>query len=271
MFKVGEKSESMAADRGRSRDKIQIREASLSKQSIIVQRTLFCGIDVSAVSLAVAVQQENQFIEERDFPNNAGGHRLLIAWLRRRNAIVRVTLEATGIYSLDLSVALAATDGIELAVLNPKVANRFAQTLRRSKTDAADAQVLAEYRRRMPFTAWCAPNQNELQIRTICRHVESLTATYTRSEQTLCCSRIDLYTPLRGSRPEARFSCRRAAHPQTAPRSYGVGPKQRQHSAEIRPIWSDPVNGRELWGCFCRCRCFSRTGRAAVGSGLSDD
>ena len=28
---------------------------------------------------------------------------------------------------------------IEVAVLNPKVANRFAQTIRRSKTDAADA------------------------------------------------------------------------------------------------------------------------------------
>jgi transposase len=38
--------------------------------------------------------------------------------------------------------------------LNPKVANRFAQTIRRSKTDAADAEVLAEYARRMPFTAF---------------------------------------------------------------------------------------------------------------------
>jgi transposase len=95
---------------------------------------------------------------------------------------VRVTLEATGIYSLDLSIALHAAEGIELAVLNPKVANRFAQKLRRSKTDAADAQVLAEYGRRMPFTAWCPPNQNELQIRTICRHIESLTVQHTRDQ-----------------------------------------------------------------------------------------
>ncbi len=54
-----------------------------------------------------------------------------------------------------------------MAVLNPNLANRFGQTLRRSKTDAADAMllhpsaedlslgtpVLAEYSLRMPFTA----------------------------------------------------------------------------------------------------------------------
>jgi hypothetical protein len=74
-------------------------------------RKLFCGIEVSAVSLAVAVQQEDQLIEERCFPSNASGHRLLIAWLRKQRATVRATLEATGIYSLDLSMALVATDG----------------------------------------------------------------------------------------------------------------------------------------------------------------
>ena len=42
-----------------------------------------------------------------------------------------MSLEATGIYSLDLAVALDAADGIEVAVLNPKVVHRFAQTLRR--------------------------------------------------------------------------------------------------------------------------------------------
>jgi transposase len=154
----------------------------LRKQSIFVQGMLFCGIDVSAASLAVAVQQEDQFIEERVFPNNAKGHGRLVAWLLKRKATVRVTLEATGIYSLDLSMVLEATEGVELAVLNPKVANRFAQTLRRSKTDTADAQVLAEYSRRMPFTAWRAPNKKELQIRTISRHIENLTVQHTRDQ-----------------------------------------------------------------------------------------
>jgi hypothetical protein len=60
----------------------------------------------------------------------------------KRKAVVRVSLEATGIYSLDLALALDSAPGIALAVLNPKMVNRLAQTLRRSKTDAADAVVL---------------------------------------------------------------------------------------------------------------------------------
>lgn len=72
-------------------------------------------------------------------------------------------------------MALNVADGIELAVLNPKSSNRFAQTIRRSKTDAADAEVLAEYSHRMPFTAWCAPDPRGLRLRTISRYIDSLT------------------------------------------------------------------------------------------------
>lgn len=128
----------------------------MSKRSILVQETIYCGIDVSAKSLTVAIQQVHQPVEQRSFLNTSVGHKALIAWLRKAKSPVRVSLEATGIYSLDLAFALDAAEGIEVAVLNPKVANRFAQTIRRSKTDAADAEVLAEYAHRMPFTAWVA-------------------------------------------------------------------------------------------------------------------
>jgi len=130
----------------------------MSKRSIQIQETTYCGIDVSAKNLIVVTQSVGQPIEQKSFSNNPKGHRALIAWLRKANSPVRVSLEATGIYSLDLAFALDAAEGIEVAVLNPKVANRFAQVIRRSKTDAADAEVLAEYTHRMPFTAWVAPS-----------------------------------------------------------------------------------------------------------------
>jgi hypothetical protein len=38
------------------------------------------------------------------------------------NLPVRVSLEATGVYSLDPAVALDRVDGIEVAELNPKIA-----------------------------------------------------------------------------------------------------------------------------------------------------
>jgi hypothetical protein len=69
----------------------------------------------------VATQRVGQPVEQRSFPNDPNGHRALIVWLRKAKALVRVSLEATGIYSLDLAFALDAAEGIEVAVLNPKV------------------------------------------------------------------------------------------------------------------------------------------------------
>ena len=94
-------------------------------------------------------------------------------------------LEATGVYSLDIALALHAASGIEVAVLNPKLVNRFAATLCRSKTDPADAQVLAEYASRMPFQSWHAPRAAALELRTITRHMASLTQQHTRQSNRL--------------------------------------------------------------------------------------
>jgi transposase len=160
-----------------------------------LQPPVFCGIDVSATTLAVAVGQQDQQYEERIFDNTAGGHRALIAWLRNGNALVRVSLEATGIYSLDLALALDGAEGIEVAVLNPKLIHRFAQTLRRSKTDSADAQVLAEYSRRMPFAPWCAPGLTGLQLRTISRHIQGLVVEHTRHNNRLHAAEKSASTP----------------------------------------------------------------------------
>jgi transposase len=122
----------------------------------------------------VALIGSDGSLERREFCNSASGHKALLGWLGKLNTKVRVSLEATGIYSLDLALALDREAHIELAVLNPKMVNRFAQTLRRSKTDAADAQVLAEYSQRMPFTRWQRPGVNHLRLRTMGRYIESL-------------------------------------------------------------------------------------------------
>jgi transposase len=159
-----------------------------------VEATVFCGIDVSAATLAVAVIELDAGIEQRQFSNRGSGHKALIGWLQRKTR-VRVSLEATGIYSLDLALALDAAAGIELAVLNPKMVNRFAQTLRRSKTDAADAMVLAEYSRRMPFVAWRPPSLNGLRLRAVSRHIAALVAQHTREQNRLHAAQGSMATP----------------------------------------------------------------------------
>jgi transposase len=157
----------------------------MSKLIDTLRATVFCGIDVSAATLAVAVIEQDQPLQQREFANRASGHKALIGWLHKRKAQVRVSLEATGIYSLDLALALNEAPGIEVAVLNPKMVNRFAQTLRRSKTDAADALVLAEYSSRMPFTAWQPPSLSALRLRAVGRHSAALVVQHTREQNRL--------------------------------------------------------------------------------------
>jgi transposase len=202
----------------------------MSQRSLQVQETMYGGIDVSAKSLAVAIQRVRQPVEQKSFPNNPNGHRALIVWLRKAKSPVRVSLEATGIYSLDLAFALDAAEGIEVAVLNSKVANRFAQTIRRSKTDAADAEVLAEYTHRMPFTAWIAPSASSMRLRAIVRHVETLGTSRPflcralRSEPPSRGTRLRLHTWMHCSGFEALCGVSGAPYPRTSARSDDARP-----------------------------------------------
>jgi transposase len=168
----------------------------MSKVSVWREARLFCGVDVSAATLAVAVGGEvREGCEQREFANSAAGHRQMIAWLLKRGETVRVSLEATGVYSLDLALALDAAVGVEVAVLNPKTMNRFAQTLRRSKTDQADAVALAEYSRRMPFVPWRRPNRGALELRMLGRHIATLTEEHTRLSNRLHAAKGSRTTP----------------------------------------------------------------------------
>jgi len=71
---------------------------------------LSCGIDVSAAQLVVALEGEAGGWRQRSFANRASGHQALIRWLQKTGERVRVCLEATGRYSLDLALALHAAD-----------------------------------------------------------------------------------------------------------------------------------------------------------------
>jgi transposase len=168
----------------------------MGKRSLPSCAVLYCGIDVSAATLAVAVQPEGcDRFEPCEFANTAAGHRKLIAWLGRWKAPVRVSLESTGIYSLDVALALDQAEGIEVAVLNPRRFHQFAESLRRSKTDAADAVALCEYSRRMRFEAWSRPSVEALEVRGISRHLATLTEEHARLKNRLHAARGSRSTP----------------------------------------------------------------------------
>jgi cell division protein FtsX len=47
--------------------------------------TVFCGIDVNATTLAVAVIEADQPVQQRQFLNRSTGHKALIGWLGNGN------------------------------------------------------------------------------------------------------------------------------------------------------------------------------------------
>lgn len=108
-----------------------------------------------------------------DYANTPAGHRALIAALRRSPRPVRVVLEATGIYFLDLACALAAA-GIAVMVVNPKAAHHFAEAiLQRRKDDPVDAAMLRDYGRRMDFVPWTPPPAALFALRALTREAQA--------------------------------------------------------------------------------------------------
>jgi transposase len=127
----------------------------------------FAGLDVSAREISVArLRSKQESLTVVSFANNPSGHRALLAYLVQETARVRVCLEASGNYSLDLALALHAHRHVEVSVVNPRRARRFAESLgERSKTDPVDAHVLCEYAARMPWVTWHPPSPRALRLR----------------------------------------------------------------------------------------------------------
>lgn len=135
-----------------------------------------CGLEVSARELLVALGDQRGEARLRRFANSTVGHRALVKVLKRFGK-VRVVLEATGLYGLDVALALSAEQGIELMVANPRAVRHFAQAMmQRSKNDQLDALVLREFAARMPFRKWARPTENTLALWAIARRLEALTA-----------------------------------------------------------------------------------------------
>jgi transposase len=131
---------------------------------------MFAGIDVSKDSLSVC-RERNGVRAEAVFKNDSAGHRELIKWLGKK---AQVCVEATGVYHLQLGLALRKA-GIDVMVVNPRSAKNFAASMNsRSKTDKVDARTLLEQVKRMEFQAWVPPSEVQFELRELARRITEL-------------------------------------------------------------------------------------------------
>lgn len=154
------------------------------------------GIDVSHKELVIVVSVKGKARKAKTFENTPSGH-AIVQLLSKLKGESRVCLEATGIYHFDLAVALSRAEGIEVMVINPKASHNFAKVLmKRSKTDAVDAEILAIYCERMPFEAWQRPADEYIALKAISRRIATLTKLKTQTKNQLHALKATTETPV---------------------------------------------------------------------------
>lgn len=132
------------------------------------------GIDVGKEQLDVCLLSE-QGSEHRQVTNTRKGYNQIQHWLKKRRVKeVRVCLEATGVYGLEVAQYLH-DKGYWVSVVNPARVKGFAESqMRRSKTDQLDAAVIAAFCRALEPERWTPPEASWYELRAMVRHLEDL-------------------------------------------------------------------------------------------------
>jgi len=139
------------------------------------------GLDVGKAEVHAAVLSPTNpaFLAEKVFTNNTAGHQALLAWLAAvlpPTAAVHGCMEATGSYSQPLALFLHPRLA-RVSVVNPQCIKAFGQIgLRRSKTDPADARLIARFCLKEQPEPWRPPTPHQRKLQALSRRLKSLQA-----------------------------------------------------------------------------------------------
>ena len=139
------------------------------------------GIGVSNKIVTLVISHDGWTTKPRKL-RPPQGHVTLSNRLRKAK-VSRVCSEATGQYHLDLALGEA---GLAPMVINPKAAKRFAEAMQsRTRTNAVDAAVLAEFAQCMPFAPWQRPDALTRPIHACARRIAALNKPRTQTKNQL--------------------------------------------------------------------------------------
>lgn len=152
---------------------------------------MFLGIDIANAKFDVALHWPDERHKHTTFTNNQAGFELLSAWLEQQMAPqVHACMEATGNYGEELASYLHQK-GHTVSVVNPAATSAFAKSrLSRTKTDKADAILIAHFCQRMQPRAWEPPAAELSELQALTRRLESL-----RQMRTMEQNRLSLSPP----------------------------------------------------------------------------
>lgn len=131
--------------------------------------TMILGIDVGKRDFHCALSAEGK-IRNKRFSNSKAGFAQLNRWLHDRHVDkVHACLEATGGWSEELAADLHA-HGHTVSVVNPLAIKAFGQSeLSRTKTDKADAELIARFCAAMHPEPWQPPTAAQRRLQQLAR------------------------------------------------------------------------------------------------------
>lgn len=136
------------------------------------------GMDVSKASLDVLLLRARGDTLKGQFANDENGWQALTRWLQRHGGRqVHVCLEATGLYGEGVAYQLH-TAGFVVSVVNPARIKAYAESrLSRTKTDAGDAALIADFCFTQQPDAWTPPPPEQLALQAMVRRLQDLNET----------------------------------------------------------------------------------------------
>jgi transposase len=143
------------------------------------------GIDIAKKKFDVALPQGEK-VKSGTFHNTAAGFDMFARWLTKHDVErAHVCMEATGTYGEELALYLYRA-GHVVSVVNPAKIKGFAQSeLSRTKTDKADAALIARFCRAMKPEAWQPPAPEVKELQSLVRRIEELNGMLTQERNRL--------------------------------------------------------------------------------------
>ena len=133
------------------------------------------GVDIAKAKFDVALRRADGTLRRKSCANTPAGFAALRRWLDHQQVTrVHAALEATGTYGDALAHYLYDA-GHVVSVLNPAIIHAFAASqLKRAKTDAVDAALIAEYTATQHPPAWVPVPREVRDLQALVRRLDAL-------------------------------------------------------------------------------------------------
>lgn len=134
---------------------------------------LSVGVDVGKDEVMVAVVGQ----KPKAFGTSKPDMKRLMKWVKSQagSRAIHIGMEATGVYSSRIALALWAYPEVTVSVINPAQIKAYGRAvLRRTKTDSVDAQLICDFVRSQTPVAWTPPSATQQELKALVTHADAI-------------------------------------------------------------------------------------------------